>query len=159
MPGKWLLPEQFKLSLEYAPRVTIELVVVNEDGEVLLKIREQKAHFFGHWHIPGGFLLKDELIEECVIRLLHQELSVSGESSIIPWKPLGVAQTLSEEDPERNAHYVHHLVRIPFESLTVAQRQGVLTAGVFHASIPANTIPYHERILGEFVLNQQKDLS
>lgn len=75
MPEK-LLYNKFLESLKLAPRITIELLIENSDGAVLL-LKRDKEPFVGFWHAPGGFLLKDEPIKDCIDRLAREEVGLS----------------------------------------------------------------------------------
>ncbi len=55
------------------PAVTADILILAEDGEILL-IRRKNPPFRGHWALPGGFIETDrESIEECAIREAREE--------------------------------------------------------------------------------------
>jgi colanic acid biosynthesis protein WcaH len=57
------------------PQVRIDLIVLNEFGEVLLELmRDSPAR--GFWRVPGRPLLKDESIHQAITRIALNELGV-----------------------------------------------------------------------------------
>lgn len=72
MPEK--LPyDIFMKTFEYVPRVALNLIITNSEKQVLLTMRAQPP-FENAWHFPGSFLLKDESLHECLIRIAREEL-------------------------------------------------------------------------------------
>ncbi len=64
-----LLPlNTFKTIIEHAPLISIDLVVENKQGEVLLGRRNNRPAQ-GYWFVPGGRILKDELMSDAFKRL------------------------------------------------------------------------------------------
>jgi 8-oxo-dGTP diphosphatase len=56
-----------------SPFVTADVIILAEDGEILL-IRRLNPPFQGHWALPGGFIDTDmETIEECAVREAREE--------------------------------------------------------------------------------------
>src|SRR3990172_886703 len=131
MPQK-LSYEDFLKSFELAPRLAIELLIENKKGELLL-LKRDKEPFAGQWHLPGGFLLKDESINDCIQRLADAELSLDIDTT--QTERLGLFETLSG-DPR--GHILHHPVRI--QSQNIANKD-------FFDTIPKNTIPYQTKFL------------
>ncbi len=76
--AKKLSKEKFLESFKLVPRVAIDLLVVKQKRVLLT--RRQKEPFAGCWHLPGGFILKGEKIENCIKRLAQAELGVKVES-------------------------------------------------------------------------------
>lgn len=65
----------FKTIVANTPLISIDLVVKNNLGQVLLGKRLNKpAQDF--WFVPGGRILKDETIANAFSRLVQQELGV-----------------------------------------------------------------------------------
>lgn len=63
----------FRAVVENTPLISIDLVVRNGDGEVLLGKRlNQPAQ--GFWFVPGGRIYKDESIDQAFLRLTREEL-------------------------------------------------------------------------------------
>ncbi|MFH4484129.1 GDP-mannose mannosyl hydrolase [Vibrio diabolicus] len=79
----------FKIVVESTPLVSIDLVVRNKQGHVLLGERTNRpAH--GYWFVPGGRILKDETFEQAFKRLtkieLGTELTLSEAKFIGPYE-------------------------------------------------------------------------
>ncbi len=72
-----LLPKKlFLKSFKYAPRLAICILLKNPRGEILLTKREIPP-YQGSWHYPGGFLLKNESIENCLKRVAKKEIGIN----------------------------------------------------------------------------------
>ncbi|WP_022846331.1 GDP-mannose mannosyl hydrolase [Desulfurobacterium sp. TC5-1] len=70
---RWLDEETFKCVVEHTPLVSIDLIVENKNGEILLgkrKNRPAKNFLF----VPGGRILKGETILEAFNRITLSEL-------------------------------------------------------------------------------------
>lgn len=67
--------ELFLKSFESAPRPAVNLLVIRDDGAILLTKRK-KPPFAGSWHLPGSFILKGESLADCVNRVAKEELGV-----------------------------------------------------------------------------------
>lgn len=70
--------KKFLESFKYAPRPAVNLLVVSEDGEILLTKRKNPP-FAGSWHLPGSFVLKGETLIDCVKRVAKEELGIKIE--------------------------------------------------------------------------------
>ena len=81
--------ETFKTVVESTPLVSIDLVVRNSDGQVLLGERTNRPAQ-GYWFVPGGRILKDEAFDVAFKRLtsveLDVELSLSSASFLGPYE-------------------------------------------------------------------------
>ncbi len=70
---KWLDEETFKCVVEHTPLVSIDLIVENKNGEILLGRRKNRpARNF--LFVPGGRILKGETISEAFKRITFSEL-------------------------------------------------------------------------------------
>lgn len=68
--------DEFSKLVAIAPLISIDLVVTNEQGEILLGKRHNKpAQNF--WFVPGGRILKNETIDNAFKRLTFDELGIS----------------------------------------------------------------------------------
>jgi len=63
----------FKSIIKHAPLISIDLVVQNKVGEVLLGYRNNRPAQ-GYWFVPGGRILKDESMGCAFKRLTLNEL-------------------------------------------------------------------------------------
>lgn len=79
----------FKIVVESTPLVSIDLVVRNKQGNVLLGERTNRPAQ-GYWFVPGGRILKDETFEQAFKRLtkieLGTELTLSEAKFIGPYE-------------------------------------------------------------------------
>lgn len=58
-----------------APLVSIDLIIENGRGQVLLGLRNNEPAK-GYWFVPGGRILKNELIADAFERVVKSELGV-----------------------------------------------------------------------------------
>jgi len=127
---------KFIESLKLCPRVTIELLLENAGGIFLIK--RENYPFAGCWHLPGGFLLKGELIGDCVLRLCEEELGIKTktlESGFV-----GLFETI-KGDPR--GHLLHYLVRCSGINPQTSEK------AKYFLKLPGSIIPYHKKILNE----------
>ncbi|MDN3608473.1 GDP-mannose mannosyl hydrolase [Vibrio ostreicida] len=66
----------FSSVIEHTPLVSIDLIVENEQGLILLGKRLLKPAQ-GFWFVPGGRIQKNETLDEAFGRLTHSELGTS----------------------------------------------------------------------------------
>lgn len=64
----------FTLLKEYetTPKITVDVILQNEDNEVLL-IKRKNYPYKDYWAIPGGFLKYNESVEEAAVREMKEE--------------------------------------------------------------------------------------
>lgn len=65
----WLSDETFKSVIQHTPLISIDLIVRNEQGEVLLGKRVN-APAKGYWFVPGGRVRKNETLDDAFVRLV-----------------------------------------------------------------------------------------
>lgn len=65
----------FLQTFRYVPRVAVDIIPKNIKGEIALAQRNIPPQK-GVWHMFGSFILKSERIEECVRRILKDELGL-----------------------------------------------------------------------------------
>ena len=104
--------ETFKAVIASTPLISIDLIVRNKRGEILLGKRTNRPAK-GNWFVPGGRILKDESFESAFKRLLKAELGINGAPSFFK----GLYQyfyddNFSEED--FTTHYVVLAYEIEF---------------------------------------------
>lgn len=85
----WLPDETFKSIIQHTPLISIDLIVRNEQGEVLLGKRIN-APAKGYWFVPGGRVRKNETLDEAFIRLVREELGIESGITRADAKFLGV---------------------------------------------------------------------
>ncbi|WP_107852227.1 GDP-mannose mannosyl hydrolase [Oceanimonas marisflavi] len=76
----WLDTNTFKTVVASTPLVSIDLVVENEQGEILLGKRLNRPAQ-GLWFVPGGRIQKNETLDAAFIRLTTEELGLPLERS------------------------------------------------------------------------------
>jgi colanic acid biosynthesis protein WcaH len=114
----------FKSVAASAPLISIDLIVRNNHGKILLGKRTNRPAK-GYWFVPGGRVLKEESLELAFKRLLIAELGL--DYAAITASFIGVYQHLYDDnffDSSFSTHYVvlayeivlqHELVSIPNE--------------------------------------------
>ena len=70
--------ETFRTVVRSAPLVSIDLVVINSLGQVLLGQRTNRPAQ-GFWFVPGGRILKNEPMAAAFLRLSKAELGLASE--------------------------------------------------------------------------------
>lgn len=70
--------ETFRTVVRSAPLVSIDLVVINSQGQVLLGQRTNRPAQ-GFWFVPGGRILKNEVMAAAFLRLSKAELGFACE--------------------------------------------------------------------------------
>ncbi len=76
--GSWLERPTFLEVVRHAPLVSIDLVVRDLAGALLLGLR-QNAPARGHWFVPGGRILKNERLDDAFRRIARTELGLARE--------------------------------------------------------------------------------
>lgn len=101
-----MLPfETFKTIVASTPLISIDLIVRNPQGEILLGKRTNRPAK-GYWFVPGGRVLKDESLECAMSRLTKVELNV--ESSKATFK--GVYQHFYDDNFSQDNFTTHYVV-------------------------------------------------
>lgn len=65
----------FKNVVSNTPLVSIDLIIRNANGRVLLGIRANRPAQ-GFWFVPGGRILKNETFKNAFLRLTKEELGI-----------------------------------------------------------------------------------
>jgi colanic acid biosynthesis protein WcaH len=95
-----------------APLVSIDLVVKNEGGEILVGLRKN-APAKGYWFVPGGRILKDERIAEAFERIAHDELGIKP--AFKDARFLGVFEHLYPNNFTEREEFSTHYVVLAYE--------------------------------------------
>jgi colanic acid biosynthesis protein WcaH len=102
-----LTPEDFAQVIRHAPLVSIDLIVRNQKGQVLLGKR-RNAPAEGFWFVPGGRIYKGEKLVDALTRVIHEELGVNVESHSASF--FGLFDHIFEDnvfdDPSFGTHYI-----------------------------------------------------
>jgi colanic acid biosynthesis protein WcaH len=71
--------------VELTPLVSIDLIIFNEHGEVLLGYRKNRPAR-DSWFVPGGKILKDERISAAIRRISQAELGFALDPALANFK-------------------------------------------------------------------------
>lgn len=76
----FLSKERFSHVIESTPLVSIDLVIEDENGQILLGERLNRPAQ-GFWFVPGGRIFKNEALDQAFLRLTRDELGCGYEMS------------------------------------------------------------------------------
>lgn len=74
----FLSDEQFRSVVDLTPLISLDLIVKNQHGDILLGKRNNRPAQ-GFWFVPGGRVLKNETLAAAFLRLTQAELGVAIE--------------------------------------------------------------------------------
>ena len=75
--AEWISDEEWEIIVRNVPIVSVDLVVLHDDGVVLGKRKNEPAK--GEWFVPGGRVRKHERLRDAVHRIGKEELGVDVE--------------------------------------------------------------------------------
>ncbi|MDN8555940.1 GDP-mannose mannosyl hydrolase [Citrobacter werkmanii] len=75
-PADMLEQVQFQEVVAATPLISIDLIVRNSLGQVLLGLRLNRPAQ-GFWFVPGGRVRKDESLDDAFMRLANEELGIT----------------------------------------------------------------------------------
>ncbi|WP_019612435.1 GDP-mannose mannosyl hydrolase [Thioalkalivibrio sp. AKL7] len=121
----WLSENTFRDVLGAAPLVSIDLVIGNADGELLLGLRNNRPAQ-GLWFVPGGRVQRGESLDAAFARVSREELGLAisrGEARL-----LGAYDHLYDDDvfgAGIGTHYVAlaHYVRLKMDLFSLPKAQ------------------------------------
>lgn len=73
----WLDKAQFQQIVAATPLISLDLIVRNDQGQVLLGRRLNRPAQ-GYWFVPGGRVRKDERLNDAFLRLTQEELGLAA---------------------------------------------------------------------------------
>lgn len=97
----------FSSIIEHTPLISIDLIIKNLKGEILLGKRVN-APAKGAWFVPGGRIYKDEKLQDAFLRITQEELGVQFSLSSSDF--LGVYEHMYEENVFNNDFSTHYVV-------------------------------------------------
>lgn len=103
----FLKKEVFGSIVENAPLISIDLVVKNRDGRILLGKRVNKPAK-NCWFVPGGRIYKDEKIEDAFKRIMSDEIGIDFDISCAKFK--GVYQHFYDDNVFNDSFSTHYIV-------------------------------------------------
>jgi colanic acid biosynthesis protein WcaH len=103
--GKLVPSEKFKIVIEYAPLISIDIIVKYKE-KILLGKRVNKPAF-GYYFTTGGIIRKNESFQEAQVRIVQDELGIELEQDLIL---IGIFEHFYEDGIFDNisTHYVNH---------------------------------------------------
>lgn len=115
--SKRLEQNVFSAIVENTPLISIDLIVVNNEGNALLGQRQNRPAQ-NYWFVPGGRIFKDESFESAFKRITKEELGkeVCLNKSIF----MGVYEHFYSDNftgDDFTTHYVVHGYRLELELL------------------------------------------
>ena len=135
--------DEFLKSFILVPRIAINLLIKERSRFLLTK--RPISPLKGYWHIPGSFLLKNEKISDCILRIVKDELGIHIKLNALAL--LGVFEDL-EKDPRGHVIDIVYICKIDNQSkLRLENNQRI----VFFNKIPEKIGFGHEKILQEIV--------
>lgn len=100
-----LKPEEFLRIVDATPLVSIDLILRNEQGKVLLGERLNRPAQ-GFWFVPGGRIWKNERVQDALRRISQRELGITIAQATLR----GVFDHIYDDNflgaPNVNTHYV-----------------------------------------------------
>jgi len=105
----WLPDETFKSIIQHTPLISIDLIVRNEQGEVLLGKRIN-APAKGYWFVPGGRVRKNETLDDAFVRLVKEELGIESGVTRADAKFLGMFEHFYDDYVFGNDVSTHYIV-------------------------------------------------
>ncbi len=115
--GTVISEEVFTSHISQLPLVSIDLLVRNSEGSVLLGKRENRPAR-GHWFVPGGRIRRMEGFEEAFRRITNGELGVVFELGNARFQ--GVFQHMYDDSAfseEIGSHYVSIAMELEIRNL------------------------------------------
>ena len=112
-----LSKEEFIAIVKNTPLISIDFIIENNDGEVLLGWRNNLPAK-GYWFVPGGRIQKDEKFRDAFKRILSTETGLGYEMEEATF--LGIFEHLYPnenfaDEPGFGTHYVVMAYRIKIE--------------------------------------------
>lgn len=105
----WLSDDTFKSIIQHTPLISIDLIVRNKAGEVLLGKRVN-APAKGYWFVPGGRVRKNETLDDAFVRLVKEELGIESSITRADAKFLGVFEHFYDDCVFGNEVSTHYIV-------------------------------------------------
>lgn len=108
---------EFKQIVRNTPLISIDLIIENPEGKILLGMRNNSPAK-GFWFVPGGRICKDEDFMEAFKRIARNETGIGFQLKDASFH--GIYQHIHlhdnvAEDPSFNTHYLVIAYRIKLE--------------------------------------------
>ena len=142
----WLPNETFKSVIQHTPLISIDLIVRNEQGEVLLGKRVN-APAKGYWFVPGGRVRKNETLDDAFVRLVREELGIESGVTRADAKFLGVFEHFYDDcafGGDVSTHYIVLAYEIRQKLELQFPKQQHLSYKLFEETIILNMDSVHQ---------------
>ena len=156
----WLADSEFANAVNALPLVSVDLVVVNPTGQILLGLR-RNAPARHWWFTPGGRVRKKEPFASCLRRVALSELALQ-EQDVRGAQLMGVWDHFYEDSaysPEVSTHYVNlpHVVQLKYplnlDALPADQHSGWRWQDTKDAAVALDVHPY-VRVYAQWLWDQ-----
>jgi colanic acid biosynthesis protein WcaH len=107
-----LSPADFHTVVRLAPLVSIDLIIRNPRGEVLLGLRNNEPAK-GFYFVPGGIVLKHERLREAFARILKREINY--DATLEDARLLGAYEHFYDANSFGDANFGTHYVVLAHE--------------------------------------------
>lgn len=116
-----LKAEHFKEVVKNAPLIALDLIVIDEEGRVLLGLRNNNPGI-GLWSVPGGRIYKNETLKDAFKRISQNELGLAVDVNSIWFR--GVYEHFYQESFFNGANINTHYITIACE-IKLAKTDGI----------------------------------
>lgn len=145
--GPIISEEEFTFHISQLPLVSIDLLIRNSEGSVLLGKRENRPAR-GHWFVPGGRIRRMEGLDEAFRRIAHAELGVFFELGGAKFH--GVFQHMYDDSAfseEIGSHYISIAMELEIRNLDLGNLPQIQHKEYrwFELQEIANDIEVHDR--------------
>lgn len=140
MNPKKLSYKAFLKTFELVPRVAISLFITDEKSKVLLTKRAISP-LKNYWHLPGSFILKNEPIKDCILRIAKNELGIKIEDEQFE---IALATEDIEKDPR--GHVIDLIYKIKLATPLVLKSTVESKEIRFFQKLPAK-IGFNHRVV------------
>ena len=121
-----LSDEEFLKVIDATPLVSIDLVLVNRTGCILMGMRKNQPAL-GSWFVPGGRIMKGESVDSAIRRVAKTEL-----------------RTNLTKDDGRLIDVFDHYYDTNFANFEGIQTQYVVLAYEFHKDLDSKKLPLEQ---------------
>lgn len=155
----WLPDETFKSIIQHTPLISIDLIVRNEKGEVLLGKR-LNAPAKGYWFVPGGRVRKNETLDDAFIRLVREELDIESGVTRADAKFLGIFEHFYKDcvfGGDVSTHYIVLVYEFTLEKVNeIKKRNQHSKFNYFNVNDISSKKDIHELTKHYFILDKFK---
>lgn len=145
MNKTYLSDEDYDFIYSRSPRICVDLLIRNNQGEILLTKRDIEP-YKDHWHFPGGRIKFRETAQEAIRRVLKAEL---GQDKQWDCKQIGFCEFLEEEQKGQPRHSLSlvHLIQLTDDIEVKLNDQAKEVKFFSKADVPYPIIPPQHEFL------------